>query len=162
MNNCQYENNLSAFLDGELDGERLAAFESHLNECEPCREAVAQYRAMRSGFEAARSEHLAQVQWARLHSQLAIKMREMRLVEIRRTCQGFAAAAAVVLLSCFLWQGVWSGSSSTTSDAFADAAWERTLIIEGVDEGVTEETDEDLQLAQWIAYDLAPRTGGRR
>lgn len=157
MNHCRFQDNLSAYLDDELEADRRGTIETHLSTCDACRAEVEQYRAIRGAFESARDSHLAQVQWARLHQRVALAVRDQRLTEIRRTAESFAAMAAAVLLACFLWQGVWNSDATTTDNPLADAAWERTLV----GGGVSEDTDEDLQLAQWIAYDLAPRSGGR-
>ena len=38
--NCQYKNNLSAFLDGELSPQNARQISAHLEDCEGCREAL--------------------------------------------------------------------------------------------------------------------------
>lgn len=46
MKTCGFEKQMDAYLDGELSGEKLRAFEAHLHECEPCREQAEQYREL--------------------------------------------------------------------------------------------------------------------
>jgi len=45
-----YAVDLSAYFDGELEGDELKAMEAHLSECEGCRNTLARFGKMRSAL----------------------------------------------------------------------------------------------------------------
>ncbi len=104
--NCEWaKESISAYLDGELDTEEKVRLESHLNECESCREYL---RTMRFIVDEVKNSGVEPP--ADLHESIMAKIRSdvpdgnkkgfLKLIKGRRTISYIAAAvAALAILS---------------------------------------------------------------
>jgi predicted anti-sigma-YlaC factor YlaD len=62
---------LTAYLDGELEGDRGSAVRGHLRGCEPCRTAANDEAALRDGLRALPTLDAPSGMWAKIQTQLA-------------------------------------------------------------------------------------------
>ena len=67
MNQCEFRERLSAYLDGELSGEQRAAFEQHLAVCGQCAAELESLRRMSGALKVADGPRLSPIAMYRLH-----------------------------------------------------------------------------------------------
>ncbi len=96
---CEYESQLHAYHDDELDASSRAAFENHLGRCAACAASLAELQNISALFAATPREHLSQIAKHRLSNQIDASM-ERGLVRFAWSLSGVAAA---VLLCGSFW-----------------------------------------------------------
>jgi anti-sigma factor RsiW len=95
MASCGFENKIAAYHDGELDAAQRANVEMHLGQCEDCRRALSELRAMSGLFATSEQPRLSQISRYRLHRSVDAAM-DQGLLRLAWTMSGIAAS--VVLL----------------------------------------------------------------
>lgn len=71
MKACGFEKWINPYLDGELSGAKLRAFEEHLQACPRCREEIEQARAMLEGLRGMEEPEVPPMLRERLHAALS-------------------------------------------------------------------------------------------
>ena len=94
MNACRFNEKLSAYYDGELDGDEREAFERHLGACAPCAEELNAMRVF-SGALQTQTAHIPIAVKTRLRVSAYAMEREALTVLARR----FAVAAVCLLVA---------------------------------------------------------------
>lgn len=112
MDACKHINDLSSYLDGELDARRRLAMEAHLDGCAACRAELEQLRALSGVLAEVPQPVLPPHAMWRLHGRVnewleeaAIAERETERVERRilRITRILTGIAACVLVAGSLW-----------------------------------------------------------
>src|ERR1019366_3036050 len=99
MASCGFENKIAAYHDGELDAGQRANVEMHLGQCEDCRRALSELRAMSGLFATSERPRLSQISRYRLHRTVDAAM-EQGLLRLAWMMSGIAAS--VLLLGSVL------------------------------------------------------------
>ncbi|MGA3066677.1 MAG: zf-HC2 domain-containing protein [Tepidisphaeraceae bacterium] len=101
MADCEFQNSLMAYSDGQLDEPSRAQVERHLQECPACAAELAQLRALSRNVGAvlAAQPGLSQIARHRLHAKLDSVMDD----GILRAARFISAIAACVLAGCSIW-----------------------------------------------------------
>src|SRR4051812_31291191 len=99
MSDCELNQKLDAYFDGEIVGAELASFESHLRDCAQCTDALAQLRAMSRLLAGAPQPTLSQIAMHRLHREVDAAMDRGLL----RLGWAMSAIAASLLLVGSVW-----------------------------------------------------------
>jgi anti-sigma factor RsiW len=101
MSDCSFNQQISAYHDGELDSSRREEVERHLLQCPACSAELTELRKMSNLFveRAAPQPKLSQISLYRLHQQTQ-KVMEDGLVRIARA---ISAIAACVLVASSAW-----------------------------------------------------------
>jgi anti-sigma factor RsiW len=81
---CEYEKNLVAWIDGELESDAALALQGHLPSCESCSAKAGQYREVSRAFAA-------------YHAAMPVQKSRPRLRWMAVSAAGLAAAAATIL-----------------------------------------------------------------
>jgi hypothetical protein len=71
MKTCGFEKQINPYLDGELSGEKLRAFEAHLEDCPKCRREVEQFRGLLNELHGLQDLEVPPMLKARIHDALA-------------------------------------------------------------------------------------------
>ncbi len=100
MKTCGFENQINQYLDGELSGAKLRAFEAHLQECPSCREEVEQFRGLLDGLHSLEDREVPPALRERLHAALSeeIAKGDGRVKRKLNPWALTAAAAALVVV----------------------------------------------------------------
>ena len=107
MNCVEFEAQLHAYVDGELEPTAMTVANAHLGQCPECRNRVARERRFRQVLRGQPRDSAS----VELRAELRARVRRAaRVVAIRLWLVG-AAAAAVVLLAVSLWPGLRPGPS---------------------------------------------------
>lgn len=100
MNTCGYQKQVDSYLDGELSGEKLRAFEAHLQTCPRCVEIVEQTRGLLQELRAEREIDVPPGLQERLHAAL-LKETEKGDARVKRKVNPWAlTAVAAALVVC--------------------------------------------------------------
>ena len=102
MNTCGFEKQKNLYLDGELSGAKLAAFEAHLQQCPECREELEQYRGLLDALKDLPERDVPPALQDRLHAALSqeILKGDGRVKRKFNPWALSAVAAAVVVFVC--------------------------------------------------------------
>lgn len=152
---CNRLSQVHAYHDEALSASDRIALEAHLTTCEPCRQLLAELRALSRLIDVAPLAAPAPQVMARLGRNVRIA-RERGLL---RMTSWLTAAAAGVLVGT-LW--FWPDRSSTAppgGTAQAPQAWQTLAVMPPSDDDAQDESAPEVALAMWIANDLA--TGDR-
>jgi anti-sigma factor RsiW len=95
MTPCLTSEELSAFHDGRVSGERLELIQSHIATCEPCGLEIARLSALSHLFASAVRPQLSQIARHRLHDKVDLAM-ERGLIRFGWTISGIAASILLV------------------------------------------------------------------
>ena len=139
---CQNEL-IHAYHDGELSPQQRADVEAHLNDCDDCRELLADLRRI--------SQLVAAAPMAEVTAQAMKRMQQAWWAAqdrgIRRVASWLTAAAAAVMFAAVLLSPSSRGDTNTTFTA--------TTLMTPPTPIADEPEDETVDAAQWIANDLA-------
>jgi anti-sigma factor RsiW len=105
MNCAEFEAQLHAYVDGELDPTAMAVADAHLGQCLVCRDLVAGERRFRQVLRGQPRESAS----SELQAQLGARIRRASRVAAIRPWLFAAAAAVVALLAVSLWPGLRPG-----------------------------------------------------
>lgn len=179
MKNCrEYEDWISAYLDGELSGTDQAELMEHMAACRNCQQyfddLVAMHEAMMDAEEAPVPEGFAQQVMARVKVTEQDRPEMPKVVRFPqwRRWAAMAACCAVVLL------GVWSFQSRNKADFSEDQAWvtadeaprmaksagtpEVAAAMDGAEDGIAALSNDDVPVneeADRMADDLSADSG---
>lgn len=147
---CEHSKLTHLYHDGELPAEQRPAFESHLRECEACREALDDLRRMSRLFAKAVARALPP---ERLEH-LLLRRVKAEDPAVLRIAGWFTATAAGILLAAVL-----SWPADRPEPADPPDVWAGSSMMAMID--VDESFDSDLlAVAQWMADDLASLPNG--
>jgi len=99
--NDSWSERLSEYLDGGITGEEVVALERHLSECEACRTALAELRAVRlrlSSDSVTQADQPTPREWARLRRSIAPSRRRWLVPAILA-----ASLSGLVVIGTLLW-----------------------------------------------------------
>ncbi len=144
MVSCDRSRYLSAYHDGELDGETRESLRLHLAGCASCAAEFARMQKLSQLLMQAAPEPMSNAALARLHRHVA----GTQEVAVMHLAEFLTMAAAMVLLFCggMLWRA--SGSQPSP----LPTVWEAAAVMPGADASASTE----VQLASWIVKDLSP------
>ena len=150
--NCQHEELVHAYYDGELAPSHRAEVEAHLGECASCAELLRDLQSISRMIADAPVAEVSAASSKRYHQAWAIA-NQRSILRISSWLTG--AAAAALIASLFLWP------ETKTPDVAVSARpsnWELVAMMPPP-ERTTDRPDELIELAQWMADDLstAPR-----
>ena len=149
MNRCKFDEQVGAYLDGELDAPRRAALEAHLPGCASCSQELADHRSLKQLFQTAASGEgsfaFPDLVRRRLHDHVD-SLGDLGLLRIGRTLGGIAAC---VLVGASLWLT----SASRRPVERPMAAWEASALLMPVAAGPA--SPEDLESPEWVVRDLS-------
>ncbi len=137
--NCDHQQHLAAFYDGELSPRQHAEMEIHLAGCADCRRELASLQQLSTVLTRAPLALPSQIAMARLEAAPRLQERAVRRMA------GWMTAAAAVVLAFSLWQ------QPTTTDA----AVPMTAIELAATLSDEEPPPATLTVARWMATDLA-------
>lgn len=144
MNKCEQASRTSSYHDGEMTAEARVEFEVHLRSCPHCRLELEQARALSSVLGGtARPEIPADV-LERLHQ----TVNALPTTSIRRMAWASTAAAAAILVACF----VGMATRTTSSSVRAIPDWEVQAVAQQNASGASGSDD---QIASWVIQDLS-------
>jgi anti-sigma factor RsiW len=151
MANCGFENKIAAYHDGELDAAQRANVEMHLSQCEDCRRALSELRAMAGLLATSEQPRLSQISRFRLHRSVDAAM-EQGLLRLAWMMSGIAAS---VLLLGSAW--LMKVNDSAQAQAPAEAPpWVSVSLASSRDPVVR---DAASPAAQWYLADATPTDG---
>jgi anti-sigma factor RsiW len=151
MANCEFENKIEAYHDGELNASDRALVESHLPQCGDCRRALAQLQAMSTLFASSEQPRLSQMSRYRLHQKVNAAM-ERGLLRFAWTMSGIAAS---VLLLGSAW--LMRVNDNSVAQAPAEAPpWVSVALATNRDPVVR---DANSPAAQWYLADASGSEG---
>ncbi len=146
MNHCEFSEQLSTYLDGELPAARRAALEQHMSTCQQCMAELESLRRMSGTLKAWDGPQLSMMAMARLHRAIDLE----NFGRMRRLAMSLSSLAAMLALATMLW--AYRGGSTA-----APAPWEVVAITPGAsrtdDQGTV--AGEEVATAQWVVTDLA-------
>ncbi len=144
MSECEFQNKVGPYADGELLPPAAGEIELHLKTCPRCQASLARVQALDALVANSRDAHIPQITLARLHQHVD----RLSTKSIRHMAETLAAIAAVILISSVAWLAV---LSETSSPAEADT-WQMAAATSQSPEQIAQSTED--QLAMWIAQDL--------
>jgi anti-sigma factor RsiW len=154
-NTCNHATDIHAFHDGQLSAQMRDEVGSHLAECEPCRNLLADLQRMSAMFAAAPlpempqggMNRLEQSWWRRRGSELRIRDHAIRQMTAWLT----SAAAAVLAVGLLHMQT----SAPVAADAHVDP-WEMAAATTTPDQMRDDSNSAQIvQVAQWMSQDLS-------
>ena len=159
---CNQTPQIEAYHDGELTAVERVRAETHLRECEPCRQTFEQLQRLSSLVSAAPVAAMPRETVDRLAGAwdviraraLGERMAQQRAANERgilRVAGWFTAAAAALLLGGLLMLS--RSTESPVTPEVASSTWESAAVMPPADSG--EGTPQVIQIAQWIANDLS-------
>ena len=110
---CPTGQELSAYHDGRVSGERLGLLQQHIAECDPCTLEISRLAALSSLFANAVRPHLSQMSRHRLHNKIDQAM-ERGLIRFGWSISGIAAS---ILLVSSVWLTHVGTAKKTTESA---------------------------------------------
>lgn len=146
MNQCEYSERLSAYLDGELPDERRSELEQHLAGCRQCAAELETLRQMSGMLRAWDGPQLSPMAMRRLHQ--AVDRESFG--RLRRLALSLSSLAASLALATMIF--AYHGQSSAPPDA-----WERIAITPAAprQDELAVGNAEEVATAQWVVADLA-------
>jgi anti-sigma factor RsiW len=155
---------IEAYHDGELTAVERVRAETHLRECEPCRQTLEQLQRLSSLVANAPLAAMAHQAMDRLGGAwdviraraLGERMAAQRAANERgilRVAGWFTAAAAALLLGGLLMLSRTTGTQTADLPQNPSTAWEPVAVMPPTESG--EGTPQVIQIAQWIANDLS-------
>jgi anti-sigma factor RsiW len=155
---CDRASQVHAYHDDALAPSERAALETHLGECAPCRELLADLRGLSNLFAAAPLMAMSPDVMARLNKGL----RAARDRGVLRLTGWMTAVAASVLVGALLLFPESPTPNNTFIAAGEPTAWETVAVVPPAE--VDETVPEVVTLATWMANDLsyAGAGGGER
>jgi len=108
---CKFLNEISAFVDGELDEKQIAKINAHLKECPYCREALKDYTALREKFTEVKFPEIS----SDFEEKVLMQVRQKPALRKFAPVLPFAIAFALLLISIFL-RGKYQPSDALISD----------------------------------------------
>ena len=139
---------LSAYVDGELDGESVRWLEEQLAASPSLRRELAQLRRLSSMLQSAPPQQLSQGQMTRLH--LAVGQVHQSMVY--RIARHAAAVAAVVLIGCGLGLAWVNRAQPYGEDRLLDSI---VSAVHRNDDVADEQSDADAEIATWVVMALS-------
>jgi anti-sigma factor RsiW len=159
MVDCENQVRLDAYHDGELSPADRSAVEAHLRDCPSCAAGLAAIRRMSGAFADTTPREPSHEQLLRLAQSVRAERSDTRMLLrlFRRT-----AVAAAVLLACALAGAAYL--SQRTKDAAHEAmvldhiaTWSQSAAFAIDPVSDERQSEQQVQLAQWIANDLRGR-----
>ncbi len=98
MKPCEQQQNIALYVDGELEGEKLARFEAHLAQCPACQEELEQVRELLRQLRDLPVVDVPAQLPARLHAALIEEAGKARIRRPRPTWLPMAAAVSAILV----------------------------------------------------------------
>ncbi len=146
MNQCEFSERLSTYLDGELPEGQRAALERHIAACQTCVAELESMRRISGTLKAWDAPRLSMMSMARLHHAVDVES----FSHLRRLALSLSSLAATLALVTVLW-------ASQGGSISAPTAWERIAITPGASraDDVVAGTAEEVATAQWVVTDLA-------
>jgi anti-sigma factor RsiW len=151
MANCEFDEKIAAYHDGELDAQERAAVEAHLAQCAGCRQSLDQLRAMSGLLVSVEQPRLSQIARYRLHQKVGAAM-ERGLLRLAWTMSGIAAS---VLLLASVWLMRVNANAITQAPAEAPP-WVSVALASSRDPVVR---DAASPAAQWYLADASGNEG---
>ncbi|HZZ41481.1 MAG TPA: zf-HC2 domain-containing protein [Tepidisphaeraceae bacterium] len=151
MNSCEQNQNIDAYLDGELSPSARTQFEQHLALCAICARELARLRRL-SATVASYRPTLSADALERIHEAVA-QTWDMGIIRLARR---ISAVAAAVVLAGSLYLTFFQTGQATASvpvweqTAVTDVQQQPDAVVAGSSSG-----GEQVQLAEWIVSDLS-------
>jgi anti-sigma factor RsiW len=146
MTNCNENQYLDAYVDGELPAADRERFEAHLTICAACAREVARLRQLSSLFTAYRPTLPADA-LDRLHDAVA-QTWDLGVIRLARR---ISAVAASVVLFGSLYLTLFQTEQATASLP----VWEQSAVSGTLPATESADAEPQVQLAQWIVSDLS-------
>lgn len=146
MDICSQAGEISAFHDGELSGERLAAAERHLAECAVCRADLARLRRLSRLLGDAPMPTLSPAGRRRLYELAPAFTQRVYL----RLAEWTTALAASVVIACSLW--IIHGNSAQAGSEQA-SNWPLIALNPPQEHDVTDMPEEP-QFVDWVTTNV--------
>ena len=160
---CHSSPQVEAYHDGELSPPERALFEDHMRDCDACRTALAQSRALSAMVAGAPLTAMPEQSLEQLRTSFdVIRSRALgeRMAQERATRErgvlrvaGWLTAAAAALLMAGLVMLPTSRPPTVVDFAQTSNSWDTAPVMPPSDEH--EGMPETIQVAQWIADDLS-------
>lgn len=150
MDACAYSAELSAYHDGELDGDQLAAFEQHLRACPACQAELAQVRRISALLAATPKPLLSGAARQDLYALAPAAGEGMYL----RIAEWTTALAASLLLAVAGWMFYQHTQSPKLSDQAVATTWTPIAVDPPKPADLTDVPD-DPKLIDWVTTNVA-------
>ena len=159
MVDCEHRVRLDAYHDGELPPAERSIVEAHLRDCSSCAADLAAIRKVSGAFADTSPREPSHEQLLQLAASVRAETSDARM--LLRLIRGTALAAAV-LLACALAAAVYLSQRTKAAAHEAMvldhvAIWSRPAAVATDPVGDERRSEQQVQLAQWIADDLRGR-----
>jgi len=108
---CEFLNEISAFVDGELNERQKAELLKHLEDCPQCKKALEDYRALREKFARAKFPEIS----PSFEEKVLMRIKQKPILRKFAPVLPFAVAFALLLIGLFL-RGKYHPSDVLLSD----------------------------------------------
>jgi anti-sigma factor RsiW len=150
MSDCEFEERIGPFYDGELPPEQEREVAEHLDGCNLCITELERLQKLSAMLRTARVPGIPSAALTRMHSAVTAAGRVPRFLMLRMA-RRVAVAAAVLLVACAIW--VWQINGTNVAGKPASDQWEETVL--GADIEVLADASQNERMAQWIVQDLS-------
>ena len=161
---CHSAAQVEAYHDGELSPPQRALFEAHMCDCDACRTAVAQSRALSGMVAGAPLTSMPDQALERLRGSFDViraralgeRMAQERAARERgvlRIAGWFTAAAAALLMGGLVMLSPSQPTRTLVDNVASPTSWDTAAVMPPDEEH--EGMPETIQIAQWIADDLS-------
>jgi anti-sigma factor RsiW len=152
---CNQTENIARYFDDELDASQRAAVEDHLQTCVPCQELLAEMRGLSQLIQKAPLPPLSQAAMGHYYGAWN-KASRTSVLRMSSWLSGVAAAALVAGL-------LWPVRPAPPAASPKPVVWEAVALMPSMTpESGGERADDLVQMAQWMADDLADGSAGGR